>query len=602
MPNGDEGTTELNEEERVLDDNLQDEISLEDEEETPAEASDEEPEDEEPEAAPQQEVVLRVEQERSSRGRKSRRRASTMKESGYDEIDQLIQELDPGATTRVYMTITRIDPKVWKGRKIEGYLDKIDRHVDIQEMKDLYGGGTFDIKFFGPRKFKDGSIKGNKIITSRRIVIAGDPIIQTYKQDEDEGRQTSAQDPDIVKLAFGAQEKATARMDAKNREDKETMLALINSAKGGGNEETVTMMMKMLEVSERRAEAASKTADAQIAAIREEAKLAREEAARKDEKHKEELRELRREMDEKKSQTGDTMINFMREQSNENMKRMELTMKSMSDNSKVMMEMMSGNHKAQAELLTGELKRVSDELKDARLSNKGDLVSEMKKVATLQGFIKDIAGVGQEEKSLTDKLTDNLPEIMEQVPGIIAGIGSLFRGQRPVQTPPQQMQAGAVPRRMLQAPPRPLPPRRPAQPPQPSSFPSGQAVEDEAPVPVQHQHAMDHPQQAAMPPQPAVPQGMSQEQQQQMEIAQEINKLKVAFEDSLEKGVPAEACYKSHVEGQYDEELLRKIAVMPTPAIIAVLQQNLDDDSPLFTVKGKDFLRHMHNVIREKYA
>ena len=92
------------------------------------------------------------------------------------------------------------------------------------------------------------------------------------------------------------------------------------------------------------------------------------------------------------------------------------------------------------------------------------------------------------------------------------------------------------------------------------------------------------------------------EQQKQLEIAQEIAKLKTSFEKSLEDGESPSACFEKHIEGKYEVDTLRKIAVMPTPSVIMVLQHNLDDDSPMFTVKGKDFLRHLHNILKEKYA
>jgi hypothetical protein len=597
MPNGERV-------EEIPDSEFTDEINLEDdddEQETSAadggEDQESDDEDDEPEETPvntaKQEVVLRVEQPPTRKERGRRKRPRTQEDQDYEDVDQLIEELDPGAATRVYLTLSRVEPKIFKGKRIAGYVDKIDRHINTQEIKDLYGGGTYDLIFFAPKK----SGRGNKMIRRKRIEITGDPIVQLDFADAKGSGFHSSHDPDIVSQAMKAQQNVVDRLEAKSREEKDTIMTLLSKKDDG--KESMAVFMKMMEVQEKKAEA-------QLEAIREEARQAREEARRKEEEakrkeelHREELRELRKEMDEKKSATGDTMIQFMREQSGENMKRMELTMKSMADNSKVMMEMMAGNHKSQAELLTNELKRVSEELKDARLSNKGDLVSEMKKMSTLQHLMKDIAGGGQEDKSLTDKLSDNLPEILESVPGILQGIGGLFRGQRVTQQATARQMTGvggapAVPRRMLPGATRqaPLPPRRPQQ---PSSFP------------VNEQESSDEP--VGVPAAPFVPQQQQQQQEQQpvsedqqVKIAQEIAKLKLSFEQSLTQGEAATTCYQNHIMGKYDEELLRKIAAMPTPSIILFLQQNLDDDSPLFTVKGKDFLRKIHGIIKEKYA
>lgn len=591
--------------EEALDNEFTDEVDLEDDDEQQTadedtgngEDTDDDGDDDDAEHVPvnteSQAVVLRVEQPKTRKKERTTRRmrAKTQKAQDYEDVDQLIEELDPGASTRVYLTITRVEPRVFKGRRIGGYVDKIERHINTQEIKDLYGGGIYDLTFFAPKS----NGRGNQMIRKKRIEITGDPILNLDNESRDGGRPSSSHDPDIVTQAMKTQQDAMDRIESKSREEKDTIMTLL--ANKGDDSKSNEIYMKMLEVQEKRAEAAQRAADAQIAAIREEARAAREEAARKEEKHREEMKEIRREMEDRKSSTGDTMINFLREQSGENMKRMELTMKSINEINKSNMEMMSTNHKMQTELLTNELKRVSDELKDTRQSqNKGDLVSEMKRMTTIQGLMKEIAGTGSEDKSLTDKLSDNLPEILESVPGILQGLGGLFRGQKVVQQAPSRVTgiggAPATPRRLMPGTDHraPLPPRRP---PQPSSFPVGNESESD--------------EQVGRPAAPFVPQQQQQPQpqpveDQQAKIAQEIAKLKISFEESLVQGVEPGACYQTHIEGKYDEELLRKIAAMPTPAIIAFLQQNLDDDSPLFTVKGKDFLRKIHSIIKERFV
>ena len=70
-----------------------------------------------------------------------------------------------GADKDIQVKVIRTQPKKWKGVSIEGHLDTYEEMQSEEELKAMYGGGTYQLKVFRPdgkgsmRYFKAASIK-----------------------------------------------------------------------------------------------------------------------------------------------------------------------------------------------------------------------------------------------------------------------------------------------------------------------------------------------------------------------------------------------------------------------------------------------------------
>lgn len=477
---------------------------------------------------------------------------------GLKELDELVEDLDPGSISKVFMTLTRIEPKIFNHKNIAGYVTRYDKKIDIQEIKDIHGGGIYDIRFFGPKIDKNGRQNGTKIVSARRINISGDPIIE---DEEEKKRANESRDPDIVSKTLGAQEKMLMMEKEKtNQVDKRNQdLIGMLLTKESGDSKIIPVIQQMMEVTQ-------KNSNVQLESLKEENRRARDESLRREEKHRDEINHLRDSFEKKSDNMMSPMVQLMLEKSKEDAARMQIMMTQMAtifsvqlDNQKVtseaQMKMIMESSKLQTELLLGEVRRQSDELKDARISGKSDLVSEMRKLSTLKELVSSF-GPGEPEKpSLTDKISENLPQIVEALPDVFRSIGSLFSKGTPVVIP-----------RQLEA-------------------PRMEAPRMEAPRTQQR------------------PQPQSQLQNQEDELSVSIATLKVSAEEAIENDEDPAVFVNRAVIGKFSSDVLKKIALVPYSAIIPVLQQQLDgidEESQLFTVKGKNFLKKMHEALKVK--
>lgn len=65
--------------------------------------------------------------------------------------------------------IYRLEPKIWKNRKIEGYLDTSTVALDEDDIKQRYGGGKYSLAVVGSN--------GKPVGTPAMLDIAGDPLV-----------------------------------------------------------------------------------------------------------------------------------------------------------------------------------------------------------------------------------------------------------------------------------------------------------------------------------------------------------------------------------------------------------------------------------------
>jgi len=473
---------------------------------------------------------------------------------GLKELEELIDDLDPGSISKVYMTITRIEPKTYKNKNISGYITRYDRKIDIQEIKDLHGGGIYDIRFHGPKVDKNGRLNGTKIISARRINISGDPILG----DEQEFKKREDRDPDIVSKTLGAQEKMlmlekqkTDQVDKRNQD-----LISMLLTKESGDSKIIPVIQQMMETTQ-------KSSSLQLESLKEENRRSREDALRREEKHREEMNRLRDSFEKKSDNMMSPMVQLMIEKSKEDAARMQVMMTQMAtifsaqlENQKAtsdsQMKMVMESAKLQNELLLGEVRRQSDELKDARISGKSDLVSEMKKLSTIKELVSSF-GPGEPEKpTFMDKISDNLPQIAEAIPGILGSLGGLFSKGTPV-----------IQNKQIQAP----------------SNPPLIRESKIKPEPVREVNPDDD------------------------DLSMSIATLKASAEEAIENDENPNVFVDREIIGKFKNDILVKIASVPSSAIIPILQQQLDgidDESQLFTVKGKSFLRAMHDSLKQK--
>lgn len=486
----------------------------------------------------------------------------------YEELDQLIDEMDPGSTKRVYMTLTRVEPSHWAGQRIEGYICKYAHKTNIDEIKQSHGGGTYDIRFFGPRR----NGKGNELITARRIVISGDPIVQ--KSPLLMSGQTSVE-AQVVKDAMNTQKDVLARMEEKNRQDQQAMMNMMREITSkGGDQESLKLIVSMFQ-------AMSEQQRLQLEAMREEAKRDREmmlqrerereaENRRREEKHQEELRQIRIEAEKVKQGTSSEMMQFIKEMGKDSAARSEMMTKQLQVLSEMQLKMVMENSKQQTDMILSENKRLSDELKESRLASKTDLTSELKKISTVMDMMEAFKGIREgEPPSLADKLSEHLPDIIDKAPDIIESLGGLFRGKReslPPRPPP------GIPRRRLVA-------------------PRMQVNQDQQPATNQTNQERS--------PEPSSDKQTPGAADQTKEVQEKVLKLKNQIELAITEGKNPEEFFEQNINGKYDREFLQKVALAPPSMLISAIGQMFGQDGPLFTVKGKDFMHDLHRIIRE---
>lgn len=73
----------------------------------------------------------------------------------------------------IQIRLHRVNPQAWQGRSIKGFLDSYDTPVDEEQIRNLWGGGTYTLKVM--RRTDNGG--GWVYFTSTTVDIAGDPRV-----------------------------------------------------------------------------------------------------------------------------------------------------------------------------------------------------------------------------------------------------------------------------------------------------------------------------------------------------------------------------------------------------------------------------------------
>ena len=467
------------------------------------------------------------------------------------DFDTFVEELAPGSDSGVYLTITRMAPVMYKGRDIKGYIQRFDEPVTSQQIKDLYGGGIYDIMIMGPKRKKDGTVGGNQLLSKKRLQISGDPKPEVT--DEPEPSVVTKSDPDIVQQTLNAQ----ADMVKQTREDRlaedtkrDKLLEMLMTNKGGDKSlesilGVVTAMMESSKV----------TAEAQLVAAREDARQAREEQARERKEFREEMLRLRDESQKKEERAMNPLVEFMKESSRENSVRSERMSENMlklaeiqrGNSEKVFdrqMSLMTESGKLRDDFLSSQLKNTMEELKDARKSSAGTLVDKLKEFKLIKGLF----GNEEPEKDIMDRVGEVLPEL----PNIIQSFGYLFGKAPPAETTPTAPQIT-------------------------------DGKKDEAPVPKKG---------------PSV-----QDKRDQMRLAVANTTFTEEAETPNEAGMDPEKFTAEAVIGTFDTEILKKIARYPAETLVNAVKGSVkSEDSVIKTPAGRGFLNKVYSVIKSKYS
>jgi len=572
-------------EEEVEGEESEDQPETNDEQEDDAEGEEQYPVQSQPSAMrpadpPQQTVRIQVEQPKEKKKKVGRPRTITPEEIDPEDLQAMIEAFDPGSESGVYITIYRLEPKIYRGKSIEGYLDKFYHSVGIDEIKDRFGGGAFNVMVHGPKiDRKTGERKGIRILTRRKVRISGDP---TIVEDEPRGGRHE-DDPAMTEVVLGhsravmenIQKDKAAAADKADR----MMDALLKKDDGGKLSEVAALVQSMMAP-------IIESTKTQLETSKEDARRAEKDRADAERRHQEEIREIRRDVAERAEREMNPMIELMKQTISDSKERNKETAAQMTDMAKLNIQMIQENNKnqiamlmetnkTQVSILTNELNRISSELKETKIKDRGDLASELKKYKLIKGLF-DVEGGGKEKESILSRLPE-LADIATSLPGILVGIKGMVSAGTPV--PVQKPVRFTPARRTGKLPPKAeLPPFPAPVAPMPATPPA------EAPVtPEEQQQTADA-------------------REQQAELAIKINELKIKMEEAIDNGTEVEAFVDAEIAGKFEEDQLRQIAGLPTPAVIQELQNNLEsEDSALTTVSGRDFMRRVHESMKRRY-
>jgi hypothetical protein len=509
----------------------------------------------------------------SAKGRK--RREEDTEIASENEVSQFIEDFCPNSTNGRFIRLSRLEPKNFRSKKCDGFIEKFDRIVTLEEIKDMFGGGTYEIRVYGPKvNAKTGEQSGNRFLTSRRFSIVGDPIILANQA----GGNDNSPGNEIVSATIRANEKLAERESerAERNSEKFESILMKTLSEGGGSKELIVMMQGFMANMQEQARH-------QIEMQAKQLQVMQDKYERDAERAREESRISRKESEERSKGEMSPLLALMIQQSKENVARSEAAMAqsakmaelqitSIQKANEMQMNLIMNGTKTQVDVLMKQLDNVSGELKDARSAQNKDAMSELKKLVQLKDILKDLGGTGDadvEKPTITDKIMENLPQIQE-------AFGTFMQ----LFTKPQAPGVAAPTRQMLNpgAPPPPPPPR--------------ESVTVQArPIAQDHRQA---PQQEQQPASGEI---------KEIEIAILVNKLKTGAESYMESGKSAAEFIDNEIFGKFDEKILRQIAITPTKMVIDHLEASFgeaDPDSALFTMRGKDFLKSAHAHLKSK--
>lgn len=413
------------------------------------------------------------------------RRLRARNDEAYDEY---LEKLDFGPDQHkvsIYRLEPVFDPRT--GAKIKGLLQTFNSPVGQDEIQQLYGGGTYEVKIMGPDP-RTG--KGNKIKTIKRIEIAGPPIVRGMS-DSSNGESGDTK-LEVLQTLIDAKDRDAQR--AYEKADKSERLLLQLLSKDNGSKDMMQMFMGMMNEQRTKDDSAVQL---MLAEMREERKrqdeLHREEMRRRDEKADREREDRRREQEERdrryredqaelqrrhekemmelqlriKESVGSQqenmgfMLNFLEKKQQEDKERsadmLQMQFGLMQEGSRQSVDMLTQTQQMQTTLLM-------EALKEAKATKKGDSIGEVvNQISGLMSVKNMITGEGESTPESTaerifDKAKEALPSLGDAVAKVLVARGGgghpgmgyppqrqlppassmAFVDQGPVEEPPDQ--------------------------------------------------------------------------------------------------------------------------------------------------------------------
>jgi hypothetical protein len=115
-----------------------------------------------------------------------------LREEHENNLADYIHTLTSGGV-QIKTSVVRDRPKDWHGKDITGTIDSFHEPISVDDIRDMFGGGTYRLQFFIP-----GSTGSWEYVTCRTVKLAGDPKIQS----DTEKPKNGAQNPDVVRDAM----------------------------------------------------------------------------------------------------------------------------------------------------------------------------------------------------------------------------------------------------------------------------------------------------------------------------------------------------------------------------------------------------------------
>lgn len=131
-----------------------------------------------------------------------------------EEADQSLMEYlgSLAADVPIKVAVIRKVPKTWAGRTIEGTLDTYEEPISEEQIREMYGGGTYALKI----QRRDVRTGNWRHFTQRTIKIAGDPKLDSLIT-TDTGTNKGEEAPSVVnnamRIAAELADKADARAE-----------------------------------------------------------------------------------------------------------------------------------------------------------------------------------------------------------------------------------------------------------------------------------------------------------------------------------------------------------------------------------------------------
>lgn len=555
-----------------------------------------------------------------------------------EEFQSFLQAFDDTNKSHK-ISIHRREPKKYKGLDIEGFLADYSRPVTLQEMKEEYGGGTFEIYITG-RLAPDSNRRGQK--AKVLVKISGLPLVQQEAPAGGEGAWAK----ELVKDTMAAAErekqalretmrevKEEAREASNKLEERMSQMLLAQQTAGKMSPDEIKLQLER-EKSEREERAAERAIEREDRQRREDQAIAR------DQIHQKEMVEMQMKMAQMQTDSRQEMARMQLDAANNQNKMMQTFMANKNDdktlafmqssmdqrqtqteaNQKFLLDTQRQASQTQMEQMSS-LQSAKDQFfaNALKAQNKGGGLADMIAMAVqLKEMNGLFGGGGDEDKGLAQQVLEGAKDLIPS----LGAAAQAFRGPPSVMSnpsaPPQQQALPPGTVAEVELPPEPggagreaeglmqLTPeerkqarlrRRQARKEVEARYGTGPAPQESTPTPeVLEPEPQPEPPQA---PQAAAEQTLTVGEDfvkapadRQLEVAEEFQMLGHNVEVALRKDVDAQDFYADHV--QLSDSAKTFIKEVTGEQCVEFLSMQVPPDWRIRTPLGARFVRTLH--------